>query len=98
MKQYIDKDALVAEIERRIKETKEKWELPNHLVTATGQGILMGYNNILSLLETLEVKEVNLEKDVDAILETNDWNYDKIDFYEFAKHFFELGLKAQKGE
>ena len=54
--------------------------------------------DILTFLDTLEVKEVDLEKDVDAILETNDWNYDKIDFYEFAKHFFELGLEIQKGE
>lgn len=45
--------------------------------------------------ENLEVKEENLEEDVDRILEEYDWNYDKIDFYDFAKHFFELGLKVK---
>ena len=44
------------------------------------------------------VKEADLEEDVEKILEEYDWNYDKIDFDDFAKHFFELGLKAQKGE
>ena len=54
--------------------------------------------DVESLVESLEVKEVDLEEDVDRILEENDWDYDEIDFYAFAKHFFELGLKVQKGE
>lgn len=41
---------------------------------------------------------VNLNEDVDRILEENDWDYDEIDFYEFAKHFYELGLKNTEGE
>jgi len=45
----------------------------------------------------LEVKKIDLEEDVDRILEEYDWNYDKIDFYEFASHFYELGL-AHRGE
>lgn len=40
------------------------------------------------------MKDVDLDEDVDRILEKYDWNYDKIDFYEFAKHFFELGINA----
>lgn len=47
-------------------------------------------------IDKSETKEVDLEEDVDRILEENDWNYDKIDFYEFARHFFELGLKAKE--
>ena len=42
------------------------------------------------------------EDDVDNILESYDWNYNKIDFCQFAKYFFELGLsvgnKTQKVE
>lgn len=38
------------------------------------------------------------EDDVDNILESYDWNYDKIDFCQFAKYFFKLGLKTQKVE
>ena len=97
MKQYIDKAALVAEID-------ELDELNIFLDTTNkyNEDYKCGYEDALErvreFIDTFEVKEVDLEKDVDAILETNDWNYDKIDFYEFAKHFFELGLEIQKGE
>ncbi len=47
MKKYIDKDALVIEIERRIKE--------HH------SGYLVCLKDILSFLDTLEVKEIDLE-------------------------------------
>ena len=47
---------------------------------------------------TCENKEVDLEKEVDALLEEENYEYQYIDHYKFAKHFFELGLKAQKGE
>jgi hypothetical protein len=48
----------------------------------------------------IEVKEVDLEKEIELVkgdYEQVDvaWNND-FDF--IAKHFFELGLKAQKGE
>ena len=81
MAHLIDKDALVAEIERRNEEswlghyTKEK-------------GIVFDItDDILSFISTLEVKEVDLEKELS---------------YEDYLNFFELGLsvsnKAQKGE
>jgi len=69
--------------------------------------------NILSLIDTLEVKEVDLEKEIETILEKekvfvtenrevkyyNGDSFNHIYELEFiAKHFFELGLKAQKGE
>ena len=68
------------------------------------------------LLKDLEVKEVDLEKELDKFygmyrkggqtfsLEDNqecvDWKVDCNPDFEiaFAKHFFELGLNAQKGE
>ena len=96
--ELIDKAAVVAEIKRRKEEswlgsyTKEK-------------GIIFDITNeILSFLDTLEVKEVDLEK------ELNDYGYhydyvslaDRKELVDFAKHFFELGMqvsnKAQKGE
>ena len=82
MAHLIDKDALVAEIEseRKFYLDKEEYDF--------------GWNNaldkILLFIDTLEVKEVDLEDDVDKILESNDWNFDKIDFYQFAKHFLSL--------
>lgn len=49
-------------------------------------------------LKNKEVKEVNLEKEVHKFIDKEElhlrlWDVDRI-----AKHFFELGLKAQKGE
>ena len=49
-------------------------------------------------LKNKEVKEVNLEKEVHKFIDKEElhlrlWDVDRI-----AKHFFGLGLKAQKGE
>ena len=97
MTQYINKAALVAEIERR---KKELIKLSNDFANQWACGSL---DNILSFLDTLEVKGVDLEKvfldeyskfsnDVDAM----DYAFpiDLADYKDFAKHFFELGLKA----
>lgn len=103
MTQYIDKNAVVAEIERR--QTEEvsyyengsfaSWADENHYFTLEA---------IKSFIDTLEVKKVDLEKEI------NEWCNKCINEYELegwvglaiqniAKHFFELGLKAkQKGE
>ena len=91
----IDKDALVAEIDRIV----------DVLERNSGYGIFIENQmviceKILSFLDTLEVKEVNLEKEIELVkgdYEQVDvaWNND-FDF--IAEHFFELGLKAQKGE
>jgi hypothetical protein len=52
MVQYISKDALVAEIE----ELYKKWEMGNFV-----------YEKLISFLDTLEVKEVDLEKEAELI-------------------------------
>lgn len=95
-KQLVDKSALVAEIERRKTNIIEYCLQEEH--DARFDVVPEQLSHILSFLDTFEVKEVDLEDGVDKILEANDWNFDKIDFYQFAKYFFELGLKAQKGE
>ena len=96
MVQYINKDALVAEIER-LKNIYNDDENIHHVAK---YNILV---DILSFIDTLKVKEVDLESEIKTI-----WNKDfsghfdvigYTDFVELAKHFFELGLKvAQKGE
>lgn len=48
--------------------------------------------------ENLEVKGVDLEKELDEYFDTHDNEFLYDDYLELAKHFFELGLKAQKGE
>lgn len=84
--ELIDKDKVAAEIKKR----RDK-NARNKLNVAAFED-----NYLLSFLNTIDVKkDVDLKEDVDKILYENDWDYDEIDYYEFAKHFFELGL-AQK--
>ena len=99
MKQYIDKAALVAEIKRRISVLKANESVISML---TGGMFVNEFKDLLSFLDTLEVKEVDLEKEVDkwynnkAPKEFENVLYSDIE--KFAKHFFELGIKAQKGK
>ena len=106
--ELIDKDVLAAEIERL------KGQL---LYGACSSQISMqtyckeeAYNEVLSCLDTLEVKEVDLEKhlkediedvffDLDGVAVKGATHYLTVeDIKDIAKHFFELGFKAQKGE
>lgn len=50
------------------------------------------------LLKDLEVKEVDIEKELDSMI-TPELKFHKAlpSLFDVAKHFFELGLKAQKG-
>ena len=115
MVHLIDKDALVAEIKRRKELVSDPILLGNDLMI----GERNAYFNLLSFIDTLEVKEVDLEH---LEQEVKDFCYkfdDRKDKWydmtphdknimtnptwsnfamQLAKHFFELGIKAQKGE
>ena len=97
MEQYIPKSALVAELE----------SLRCTTFTNFDEGVNATVQILLETLDTLEVKEVDLEKEI------NYWQGCEafpegvgitplpkaMEIVEkTAKHFFELGLKAQKGE
>jgi len=108
MAQYIDKDALVVEIERLLLiHTKRYNELAKCEVWITAKEIeyiIQGLKEALSIINTLEVKEVDLDAEINKELETR-WKGEYLyttKFRESAKHFFELGMqvsnKAQKGE
>lgn len=110
--ELIDKSALVAEIKRRIRVSQDYAKCNLTETTRIGnQAQQLELNDILSYLDTLEVKEVDLEKEI-----ANWWNNHYADIkkdYTFegytghymanstiislARHFFELGLKTQKG-
>ena len=89
----INKSALVAEIERR-KEINKYRDTNDSLFEDEA---------ILSFIDTLEVKEVDLDDYYHKFLE-KEWfskhcNRTISEMMAFtAKHFFELGLKVQKGE
>jgi hypothetical protein len=55
--ELIDKSALIAELEKRIEEGENvAKELPSSAI----MGLTQAYKNVLSFLDTLEVKEVNI--------------------------------------
>ena len=80
----IHKDTLIAEIEKR----KHR--------NILNEGAFEEDIDILSFINHLEVKEVDLEKELNGY----GYHYDYIsladrkELVDFAKHFFELGLKA----
>ena len=95
----IDKDALVTEIERRIKTNKECMLGLRNLDYY--QGKVDALNDTISFINTLEVKEVDLDAEVEDYIENTSfvtYDLEDCDIKMTAKHFFELGLKAQKGE
>ena len=112
MAKYIDKDALVAEIKRRRKLVSDPILAGDDLMIGERNALF----NLLSFIDTLEVKEVDLEKEIkESIIDEwcDEWSGDVgnwiryrrgttsmtiEDVKDIAKHFFELGLKAQKGE
>ena len=104
--ELIDKAFLVAEIERRQEEEVSycengsfaSWADENHYFTL---------ETIKSFIDTLEVKEVDLEKEIEEHVESMPmsefthesevdahWDWARKEF----RHFFELGLKVQKGK
>ena len=98
----IDKDALVAEIEKIIHILIKN----SGCIGAFGENQITVYEDVLSLINSLGVKEVDLEKEIknyfnnqSIITKSKGVNYQLIPSgEEIAVHFFELGLKAQKGE
>ena len=66
MTQYIDKAAVVAEIERRIKRFREEKDSVSIVKTNT-------YKGFLSFINTLEVKEI---QSIDVDCRTCDYDYD----------------------
>lgn len=103
MAKYIDKDAIVAEIERKIKAIP-KGETDKRLRAVYGNEAFV-LNDLLSFLNTLEVKEIDLQSEIDRVWDNTSDNFLEDGWKEFediAKHFSELGMavsnKAQKGE
>ena len=92
MKHYIDKDALAAEIERRVtffmKEAKKK-------PTSDDSSCAVALYGLLSFLDTLKVKEIG----VDVGSHEGDWSSKTVQFIDADGNIKEITFnKAQKGE
>lgn len=101
----IDKAALVAEIERRVEAIRKAFNEPDILSGVDRTYAYAQYEAFKSLfpyLDSLEVKEVDMEEEFDnyanGILACDIQFEPFTQLHNCAKHFFELGLKAQKGE
>ena len=105
MKQYIDKSELVAELESKKKYAQT---LGDNAINGSMQqfydGMKQGCVDTLSFINSLKVKEVNLDfqrfaKEMEAVFslpysETESTEEDPMKWeFAIAKHFFELGLK-----
>ena len=71
MAHLIDKDALIAEIEKLIERAKaERVLYPKTILAAKNYLLIDDYKKLLSLLDTLEVKEIGISiPNIDDILE-----------------------------
>lgn len=89
MAQYIDKDALIAEIERK------RNDYINSFMTEQVHVL----NDVLDFLDTIETKQVNLDAELEHYKAEQNIKYEEdINMFEFAKHFFELGVRKKKEE
>lgn len=103
------------EIQRQLQESEERLSHINArgFVAPNEEQLIVHLKGLLSFIDSLEVKGVNLEKEIDNYIFTDNgrqrlalelnWKQCNITFsygklIDFAKHFFELGLKAQKGK
>ena len=99
MKEYIDKAAVIEEIERLIetnKGFKKTWKWKFKWFYRTIVGRLEVLEGLKIFLSTLEVKEVDLEKEIKRFTMSKElYEADSV-IKAVAEHFFELGLKTQK--
>lgn len=100
MAHLIDKDALVAKIEKLMYAANLEAD-----IASTGdcfdeniaEAKYQLYKYILDIINSLEVKEVDLEKEIDENYQKDTSTLKtKKRYAEIAKHFFELGLKAKQ--
>ena len=102
--ELIDKAAIVANLKRRLDEHKDEYNRSGDTYAFVLKGEV---EDILSSIDTIEVKEVDLEKhlkediedvlfDLDGVAVKGATHYLTVeDVKDIAKHFFELGIKAK---
>ena len=114
--ELIDKDKVVAEIEERLDKLynilPDASKVENNNITRTdacNTGKYMALESFKKFIDTLETKEVDLEKEARKFIKDNCTSLEEPDEFlttlmqlddmvMFAKHFYELGIKTKKGE
>lgn len=104
MAQYIDKDILAAEIKRCVDDelqTIKKYTHPFYATEITRCNARIALlNQLQNFLDTIETKEVDLAQEIEKVKKMQkNFEFKNDTIIEFcAKHFFEVGLNAKKGE
>jgi len=110
MKEYIDKSALVAEIDKHLSYYKDLKD--RGILSKEGEAAYRAVRILKSDINSLEVKDVDLEKEINKYISDKFFGSETMGFFAVrtneepndqdialcAKHFFELGLKNAKGE
>lgn len=94
----IDKEILLLKIDSKIEEAQKVFNVAHSSVIG---GMIEGYTRTKKIISYLEVKEVDLCKEEERIwkdFNMGERHLSKNDLEKISKYFFELGLKAQKGE
>ena len=101
-------DALTTDIEKKIKSIESCPFIEAEFgAMEKREGKIQAYKEILFIIDSLqqeESTEVDLEEEItnwldpDGITDPTCYSYSAGDMEVTARHFFELGLKAQKGE
>ena len=99
MAKYIDKDAIVTEIEIYKHKADERLKIKNRALLEDMKDLALQNlcGNLLNFINTLEVKEVDLDFEQElykAFGQVKDFTLGM----RIAKHFYELGLKVKKEE
>ena len=104
MKEYIDKDALLAKIEKRLEVLANTSAGDNREFAAIIGAQHYELINLVQYINNLEVKEVDLEKELDykdyieffkehPTYDDCSWGFEEA--WTFAEYFYKLGLKQK---
>lgn len=94
MEQYIPKSVLVAEIDKEIKHIYAGREYVG--IPLDEENRVYGLQIAKGIINTLEMKEEDLEKEISEYFVEHSDEFFSEKYKLIAKHFFELGLKAQR--
>ena len=83
-----DKEKIREEVERLFKENRERSSIE-------GYAAVEQLRKVLAFIDSLEVKEVDLEKELDLMITSaHIFHQASPPLMDVAKHFYELGLKS----